>query len=398
MITVEEAYEIVLSHQMTLETEEVPFTEATGRILREDIVADRDFPPFDRVMMDGIAINYNGWQAGSREFDVQEMQTAGAPQAELKANTSCIEVMTGAMLPSNTDTVIRYEDFEIKDGKALVQDIALKKRQHIHDQGSDRKQEDVLLQAGKKLSPAEVAVLATVGKNTVKVAKLPKVAIVSTGDELVDVHETPLAYQIRKSNVYAIKSALGKLGIDASVLHLVDTKELLMTSIKDTLSTHDVVILSGAVSKGKKDFVPEVLDELGVQKHFHRVKQRPGKPFWFGTTADNKTVFALPGNPVSTFMCFHKYFTPWLNASLGADIAPQLAVLKADFNFPPELTYYLQVKVSRHDETTVYAEPVDGRGSGDLANLIEADAFLELPAAQSEFKAGQVFPLIPYRA
>ncbi|MFK5958277.1 MAG: molybdopterin-binding protein, partial [Lutibacter sp.] len=158
----------------------------------------------------------------------------------------------------------------------------------------------------------------------------------------------------------------------------------------------DVLLFSGAVSKGKFDFIPEVLDELGVEKLFHRVKQRPGKPFWFGKKG-SKTIFAFPGNPVSTYASCLKYFYPWYYKSVG--LSPenkQQAILSENFYFKPNLTYFLQVKVSKKDGK-IYATPVTGRGSADLANLVDSDAFLELPDDRSNFTKGEVFSLITYR-
>ena len=156
------------------------------------------------------------------------------------------------------------------------------------------------------------------------------------------------------------------------------------------------MLFSGAVSKGKFDFIPEVLDSLGVKKLFHRVKQKPGKPFWFGKKAA-KTVFAFPGNPVSTFVSCLKYFYPWYYKSVGLNFEnKQQAILTSEFNFKSQLTYFLQVKLHQEDGK-LYATPIAGKGSGDLANLVDSDAFLELPDDKTNFTKGEVFPLITYR-
>ena len=160
--------------------------------------------------------------------------------------------------------------------------------------------------------------------------------------------------------------------------------------------TCQILIFSGAVSKGKFDFIPEVLDELGVEKLFHKVKQRPGKPFWFGKK-ETKTVFAFPGNPVSTYVSCLKYFTPWYHKSMELNFENNTtAVLTKNVNFKPEVTYFLQVK-THQKEGVIYATPITGKGSGDLANLVDADAFLELPDTKTNFIKGEVFSLISYR-
>ena len=246
------------------------------------------------------------------------------------------------------------------------------------------------------ISSAEIGIFATVGKSIIKVAKQPKVLIISTGDELVGVSEKPLSYQIRRSNLYTLVSLLERLNIKAETEHISDNKQLLKQKIELHLEHYDVLLFSGAVSKGKFDFLPEVFDELGIEKLFHKVKQRPGKPFWFGKR-DSKNIFAFPGNPVSTFVGCLKYFYPWYKKSMGIDSEnQQKAILAEDFIFKPELTYFLQV-ITENKNGMLYATPVVGNGSGDLANLAETDAFLELPDDRNEFKEGDVFPLIEFR-
>jgi molybdopterin molybdotransferase len=170
----------------------------------------------------------------------------------------------------------------------------------------------------------------------------------------------------------------------------------MVASMKEIAERYKVIILSGGVSKGKFDYVPAVLEEIGVQKYFHRVNQRPGKPFWFGASDKGVTVFALPGNPVSTYMCFYRYIKPWILKSLKVDLAPSSAVLAKDFKGPQGLTYFLQVNV-RTDHGRLIAYPDPGGGSGDFANLKNVTGFLELPEGRSSFSAGEVFPYIPFR-
>ena len=397
MISVQEASEIVLKNTSDFGVEEVPLTDSVNRILKEDLTADRDFPPFTRVSMDGITIKYESFQNGQRIFEIEGLQAAGSPQKTLKNNGNCLEVMTGAVLPENADTVIRYEDTEIENGKARITIDEIRSKQNAHQKGSDRKQGDVLVKSGNIISPAEIGVAATIGKTHLKVAKLPKVVIISTGDELVEISEKPLPYQIRKSNVYNLWASFFKWGIQAERRHLNDEKEEIRKGLKECLEDFDVIVMSGGVSKGKFDFIPEILEELGVQKLFHRVKQRPGKPFWFGRS-NSSTVFAFPGNPASTFMCANRYFRPWLRASLGLEpFEYQYTILEEDFEFKPDLTYFLQVKITYQKDGQISAKPIAGRGSGDLANLADTDGFMELPRGQNLFKKGDAFPVIIYR-
>ncbi|PHQ57156.1 MAG: molybdopterin molybdenumtransferase MoeA [Lutibacter sp.] len=397
LTTVKEALDIILSKTESFGTEEIEFINATGRILKEDIIADRDFPPFDRVSMDGIAIDVDAFNTGQRTFKIEGIQAAGSEQLTMKNSVNCIEAMTGAMLPKKTNAVIQYELLDIKNGKATIKLDAVNNFQNIHKKGLDRKKGDVLIKQHTIISSAEIGVLATVGKSIVKVVKQPKVMIISTGNELVEVGETPEEYQIRRSNVYTLVSLVEKLNINAATAHILDDKEILKNKIKSFLNEYDVLLFSGAVSKGKFDFIPEVLKDLGVEKLFHKVKQRPGKPFWFGKKG-TKTVFAFPGNPISTFISCLKYFNPWYFKSVGLNVENNLtASLSEDFFFKPELTYFLQVKLA-YEEGKLIATPISGKGSGDLANLVNADAFLELPHDCNNFTKGEVFPILAYRS
>jgi len=396
LINVKEALEIVLKNYENFGIEEVDFLKSSNRVLKESIFADRDFPPFDRVSMDGIAISSEAFNNGQRTFKIEGIQAAGSPQLALKNPSNCMEAMTGAVLPKNTDAVIQYELLTIENGIAKVNSETVKSFQNIHLKGTDKKQGDLLISENTLISPAEIGIFATVGKTTVKVAKQPKVMVVSTGNELVEVGEIPADHQIRRSNVFTLVSLLENLKINAETLHILDDKQVLLTKIDSLLNNYDVLIFSGAVSKGKFDFIPEVLDQLGVKKLFHEVKQRPGKPFWFGKKGE-KTIFAFPGNPVSTFVNCVKYFYPWHYKSVGLNFENQhQAILSEDFYFKPEMTYFLQVKLSQV-EGKLMATPISGKGSGDLANLAEADAFLELPDNRSNFTKGEVFPVIIYR-
>lgn len=395
MIPVSEATSIIQSHSIETGMEEIAIQLGSGRILREEVRADRDFPPFDRVTMDGIAINFQAFKKGIRNYPVEAIQAAGEQTKHLNNIDSCIEVMTGAMLPVGTDTIIRYEDIEIKDQVAtlLIQDV--QKNQNIHTQGQDAKRNEILIAPGITLSPAEVALLASVGKKTVLVSSFPKTAIISTGDELVPVDLIPLPYQIRRSNSYALQSALLELGCQADQYHIPDQEEILETEVKKILAHYQLIIFSGGVSKGKFDFVPKTLERNGIQKRFHQVSQKPGKPLWFGTSSRH-VVFALPGNPVSTYMCFYRYIKPWLLKSLNGSEKEKTVTLAQDFSFKQPLTYFLQVSV-QYEKGQLKAYPVIGGGSGDFANLKEVHGFIELPAATSDFKAGQSFNYYPFR-
>lgn len=396
MVSVKEASDIIFSSLYKPGLETVSLKATVSRVLGEEISADRDFPPFDRVSMDGIAIQFQKLKSGQKDFRVEFTQAAGDPLAKLQSPGNCVEVMTGAVLPEATDTVIRYEDLDIKDNVARILSETIEDKQNVSRKGIDCKQGEILLEQGMLISPSEVALLASVGKSSVQVFTLPRTAIISSGDELVDVNETPALHQIRRSNVYALDAGMESLKWNAKHFHYPDDQSVLLKSLETVLNDHDVLILSGGVSKGKFDFIPTVLETLGVKKHFHHVNQRPGKPFWFGSSRDGKTVFALPGNPVSTYMCFFRYIRPWLLRSLQVEVQKLSASLAKNFSFAPNLTYFLQVSVESEDGRLV-AYPDAGGGSGDFVNLKNVTGFLELPPDKSNFSAGEVFSYFPFR-
>ncbi len=395
MLSVSEAFAITQQHKLALPTERVSLDDALGCVLREPVYADRDFPPFDRVAMDGIGIRFADFASGVQSFQVAGMQRAGQVQQTLTESGACLEVMTGAMLPVGADTVIRYEDSTTQDGVTRITTDDIRPGQHVHHRATDRRAGDELLPVGTRLGPSELAVAASVGHVSLMVTVLPRVALVSTGDELVDVADTPLLHQIRRSNTYMLRAALASLGIAATLHHIIDDEAILAERLTVLLADNDVLILSGGVSAGKADFVPDVLARLGVQKQFHKVEQRPGKPMWFGTTPDKGlagTVFALPGNPVSTVLCAHRYVLPYLRASLGLPPdRPTHAQLAAPVTFRPAVTYFLPVRLTSEPDGRLLAHPLPGSGSADFANLLDSDGFMELPADRSDFGVGEAF-------
>jgi len=398
MISVEEARQFLDSKIKSFGTEKISLSESYGRILQENIYTDRPLPPYHRVTMDGIAINFKAYQDGKRQYPIENVAPAGAAQMNLTNPASCLEVMTGAVLPKNADTVIRYEDLNIEDSIATIQDVVIKKDQNVHFQGSDRPVSECVVKAGTRITQVELGIAASTGYHEIVVSKHPKVAIISTGDELVNVDQTPEPYQIRKSNVHMIEASLKSLHIHSVRYHIDDDYNEVLSMLRKTLSDYDVIILSGGVSKGKFDYVPKALDELHVSKVFHKIKQRPGKPFWFGHLDKECIVFALPGNPVSSFMCTINYILPWLNKALGQKTqVVRLAQLETDIKFNPNLTYYPIVKTYFNSAGILIAKPVNNNGSGDFASLSDGDAFLELPLGKDLYLAGKVYNCIYFR-
>jgi molybdopterin molybdotransferase len=383
MTQVEEALGIVLSKPGDYGLATVPLQDACNRFLGNDIFADRDSPPFDRVMMDGIAIDSNVLPLNEPGyFLIESIQAAGDPQKVLFDKANCIEVMTGAILPANTDTVIPYENIEIIDDRAYIKQPIVPKK-YIHFRGSDHKKDQLALHKCKLLNAADIGLLAAVGVDQVTVFKLPKVAIVATGNELVGVSETPESHQVRMSNVYSLEASLKMDKITSDIFHFVDDEEILFTKLSAIIKEYDVILISGGVSKGKYDHVPAILDKLGVQKLFHQVAQRPGKPFWFGVHQQLKaTVFAFPGNPVSTFVCYQYYFRQWLFSSFGNQLKLPLMVLSDEIMPNNTLSQFIPVVLnSDGNELNV----VINNGSGDLFSLSAIDGFIFLPKGDTAY-------------
>ena len=395
MISVKEADKLISKNLIINKSAKINYINSSGEVLDEALVADRNYPPFDRVAMDGIAINYKAIQEGLNSFKIEGVTRAGEPQSTLLDDNNCLEVMTGGVLPIGCDVVIRYEDIQIENGEAkLIDGLEISKMQNVHLHGSDYQEGDLLLEKGFKIEAPQMAVLTSIGKDNLQTMARPKIAIVSTGDELIDVEETPLAHQIRRSNVYTIYSALKLHGFsDVEILHVKDEKEVIFDKLEQVLKEVDVLILSGGVSKGKFDYIPEVLADLKVNKIFHKIKQKPGKPMWFGTRQDNKMVFGLPGNPTSALICFRRYVLPALWKSIKTKAQPKFARLTNEVNFKKPMTYFLPVSIDYTDNGVISAAPVKTNGSGDFNSVAKSDGFIELTAEKNVFNKGESYPL-----
>lgn len=394
MLTPAEAEKKIREHLAPLLREDCPLARAHGRILRMDLVADRDLPPFDRVTMDGFALRSAAWAAGTRVFRVEATQAAGMRAFALSdRDDACIEVMTGAVLPEGADCVVPYEDVtRTEESLKISDDAEIAAGFSVHRRGSDHRQSDVMVRSGTRITGREIAVAAAVGAAVITVTAQPKIAVVASGDELVDVDAGVAPHQIRRSNDYAIRAALALAGYQrVERFHLRDVRHEIEHRLWHIMAEHDVVLVTGGVSKGKFDFLPKVLDELGVEKIFHGVAQRPGKPFWFGVTPRQTPVFALPGNPVSAYTCLHRYVFPALAAASGArEPSPRFVSLARDVTFKPPLAYFLPVTLANGPAGKWEAVPAATNTSGDFAGLVDSDGFVELPADRSEFRAGEV--------
>jgi len=377
LISVTQAENIIRQHLTTAAAEIVPLSKAQGRYLREDILADRPLPPFDRVMMDGIAIAHASFASGNTRFPITGTQAAGTPALTLENADSCIEVMTGSVLPHGCDCIIPIEQIDLSDNTAsLHSDASPQAQQHIHSAGSDTAAGEILLSSGQVLNAAELAIAASCGATDLKVSALPRILIITTGDELVAPEVTPLPHQIRRSHATALEALITgmKLG-KVDNIHIADDPEALKEKITEALPAHDIIIFTGGISKGKYDYVAPVLTELLGSPHFHGIAQRPGKPMAFWKNPNSPLVFAMPGNPVSVMACAARYLIPSLVEILsGRSPNPQQLPATGSFHCPSHFTGLVPCRINNGR-----IQLVPPSNSGNFLALAATDGIAQLP-------------------
>ncbi|TGM52075.1 molybdopterin molybdenumtransferase MoeA [Leptospira biflexa] len=386
MISYTEALNLVLKETKSYGTEFIPLSQSMGRVLSENILADRDYPPFHRSAMDGFAISHKDYVKDLSYFYQRELH-AGSTFTKLPGET-VIRIMTGAPVPDGFDVVIKIEDAILSE-KNGIKSVSfpmdgISPWQNIAKQGEDAIQNDSLLPIGTKLDISEVSLLASLGKFSVPVFSLPKVGIISTGNEVVPVDSSPLPHQIRDSNSYTIASSLFKFGIIPNfMIHVPDDEVKMKSIIKQGLDC-DILILSGGVSMGEKDLVPDFLNKLGVTKIFHKIAIKPGKPVWFGKN-ETTLVFGLPGNPFSTQTCFRILIDPLLKSSFSQKIEqplkfPSLTSKKKKH----KLTEFYPVRFVTKEKT--YLEPIEWNGSGDVKAARFSNGLAIFPSEKNQLE------------
>jgi len=394
MIDVEDALRIVLEHarrQPVLVGEISP--QSLGMVLAEDVTTDIDSPPFTKALMDGYAIRTSDTQVGIVELIVtEEVQAGGMPTKSVNPGEA-IAIYTGAPMPNGADAVVMKERCErLSPNRVRVNDSALKPGKNMLPRGTEMKVGDVVIPAGTILSPVAFGLLAAVGHSRVECYLFPFLAVLATGDELVEADVKPSGSQIRNSNGPMLCAQVHSTGCVPEYLGIAsDVESELAGKIEAALKYHNILILAGGVSAGKFDFVPGVLASLGVQTHFHHVRMKPGKPLLFGTLG-NTLVFGLPGNPVSAFLCFELFVRPAIRKMMG-----HAEVHNTRLELP--LTKELQ---ANHDRPTYHpakilgnaVEPLPWFGSADLRSLLPVNAFIELPAAPVNYRAGDTVTVL----
>ena len=383
-LTFEEARECVLRNARRGDTTEpVRLIEAAGRVLAEAVTADRDYPPFPRSARDGFAVHAADLPG---ELRVAGEVRAGDVFRGSLATGEAIEIMTGAPLPAGADAVVMVEHTTRAGDKVRI-DRAVQPGDNFSPQGAEARNGETVLSAGMRLGFAEIAILAMVGRECVTVYRRPRIAILPTGDEIVEAGELPQTFQIRNSNAFSLATQVARAGGEPEILPIArDNYESTRSSIERGLEA-DLLILSGGVSAGKYDIVETVLADLGAEFFFDRVKIQPGQPLVYGSVK-GKQFFGLPGNPASTMVTFEIFARAAVDLLSGANEAP-LPLLRAklskEFRHKPGLTRFLPAHVSA-DGATVAPEP--WHGSGDIPALVRANAFLVADADRESWAAG----------
>jgi molybdopterin molybdotransferase len=370
--------------------------QCLGQTLRQDVYAERDNPPFDRVCMDGIAIDSAALARGVRRYSIEAMQPAGAPALTLNAPEHAVEVMTGAILPRGTDCVIPLEEYELREGVAsLKADVQGPAFRNVQRRGEDSQPGVPMLRAGMRLGGPEIGVAASAGLPGLLVSRQPRLMVISTGDELIEPGQPIAAHQVRRSNAYAVAAELCDQGFECVADdHIPDDEQRLRERLASHLAERDVLVVSGGISKGRFDLVPKVLKGLGVAEVFHQVAQRPGAPMWFGVGPRTQLVFGLPGNPVSTLICLVRYVVPALGAAMaGPRPIPQPVALAAPVKSRRMLSYFMPVTVEHDAAGRPAARARPPNGPGDFLALAGTDGFIELPPGAEPFPEGFIASL-----
>lgn len=384
MIEQEEAFKIIDQSGFELGTEWIPLQNCLGRVLAENVFSDMDMPPFNKSAVDGFAcrkMDLGNW------MDLLEVIPAGVAPLKKIGRDQCSQIMTGAAIPDGADIVVMVEHTENLNGK--IRFTKEKSAGNICFLGEDLKANDLVLEKGTLIKAPQIPVMASVGKTFVKVFLQPVVAIISTGDELVEPHSIPQISQIRNSNASQLIAQIKQLGIDARYVGIAkDSPESTRQTLENALNGSDMVILSGGVSMGDFDFVPQILEEKGIKILFESLAVQPGRPTVFGKK-ENQLFFGLPGNPVSSFVQFELLVKPLLYALMGHKFRPLPLKMPLGVNYERRNTKrksYIPVYFNENGEVI----PVEYHGSAHIHSYVKADGMIYINIGETTLKKGQI--------
>jgi molybdopterin molybdotransferase len=396
MLPIERGLEIVISVAKSKErpdrmsAEPVQLADSVHRIIREDVLADADSPRFDKAIRDGFAVRFEDVAPVPCVLSVIGESRAGAGADVTVQRGQCCEIMTGAPLPPGTNAVVMVENTERISADSVRILKSVRENEGLLRQGTEAKKGELILKSGRKIGLSDVGLLAGVGKSEVMVSRKPRVAVIATGDELVEVHENPKPDQIRNSNTYTICAQVKEAGGEPIALGIArDNLDNLRAQIRRGLE-HDILIVSGGVSMGKYDLVEQVFAESGVEILFDKIAMKPGKPTVFGH-AGQTYVFGLPGNPISTMVSFHMFVRPLILFLLkAADTKPKIlgARLEAPAKCDPERAALVPALV-RFDAGQYWIHTAPWKGSSDLVGLSRANALMMIPSRPGTLETGE---------
>ncbi len=391
MIPFEEAQNIVLENARFLGTERVVFRQSLHRVLAEDVISDIDMPPFDKAAMDGYACRRVDLD---KPLEVVETIAAGEVSSQKVVEGKCVQVMTGAPTPDGADTVIMVEQTEtITSG--MIRFTGENTAANIAYKGEDVKKGDKVISKNTLVKPQHIAIMASVGCVKPLVAKKPKVSVLSTGDELVEPYDKPGNGQIRNSNSFQLITQVDKCFCDSIYEGIIpDDEDETNLAIGKALYENDVVILTGGVSMGEFDFVPEMMKKSGVDILFQKVAVKPGRPTVFGKT-NSSYIFGLPGNPVSSFIIFEVIVKPFLFKLMGYDFKPLEIKLPMHMDYKrrkADRIAWIPVRINKQDEVL----PTEYHGSAHIHAICESDGMIAMQKGVYEIKKGELVNVRPF--
>ncbi|MES2139181.1 MAG: gephyrin-like molybdotransferase Glp [Bacteroidota bacterium] len=387
MISVEQAKKLLLRNVNTLHSSDVNIIDSLGSILQQDIVSPLNLPPFDQSSMDGYAIRYaDHFQKGKIKIE-GEIPAGKSFKKKLKAGQA-VRIFTGAPVPIGADTVVIQEKIRIENGYLIINDPLLKQGANIRKAGAQIKKGAIALQKKTIITPGGIGYIAAMGITTVKVISKPVITIIVTGSELKKPGKQLNNGQVYESNSFAIEAALNSIGLKAkNIFSVKDIEKEVFKTIKTALKNSDIILITGGISVGDYDFTEKSLHDLGVETIFYKVKQKPGKPLYFGKNKET-LIFALPGNPAAVLSCFYEYVYPAIKLMQGFKniFLPKIQQpISTNYSKKKGLSFFLKGKIS-NDQVI----PLEGQESYVLSSFATADCLIFLPENSENIKKGQI--------
>jgi molybdenum cofactor synthesis domain len=387
MVSVAEAKRIIIENTNLSEPVTIQVKEAAGMVLAQNIFSHLDIPAFRQASMDGYALSFEGWKSNKR-LKIQGVVQAGLNDAELLSPQNAVRIFTGAVVPHGADSIVMQEKVKIENGDLIIEDDNLTAGINVRPKGSEIKTGDLALAKESVLTPAAIGFLIGIGITEVAVYPKPAISIIVTGNELQEPGKPLQKGQVYESNSYSLKAVLKQFHLDdhVNVFNASDNLEILSGVLKEAMKQTGVVFLAGGVSVGDFDFVPQAIEQNGITKIFHKIKQKPGKPFFFGRK-DNTYVFGLPGNPASVLTCFYEYVLPSLGKMTNHNYNLQivLAPMANAFYKPAGLTHFLK---GYYDGKTVTT--LDAQESYRLSSFARANCLVQINEEVTECKQGEI--------